>query len=60
VIVLGHAAYYPKFGFQPASRWQIYAPFDLPDEVFMALPLQEGALDLVHGKVMYPQEFNEV
>ena len=36
VIVLGHSDYYPKFGFEKASKWKICAPFDLPDEFFIA------------------------
>lgn len=57
VIVLGHAEYYPKFGFQPASKWGIISPFPVPDEVFMALELQENALDGVSGKAIYAKEF---
>ncbi|RMG27220.1 MAG: N-acetyltransferase [Bacteroidetes bacterium] len=58
VIVLGHAAYYPRFGFQPAARWGIEPPFDVPSEVFMALELRPGAL--LAGRVRYPPEFAEV
>ncbi|HEY3371938.1 MAG TPA: N-acetyltransferase [Prolixibacteraceae bacterium] len=58
IIVLGHAKYYPRFGYQTASRWSIFAPFDLPsDDVFMALELTEGALRDVSGTVVYPPEF---
>jgi putative acetyltransferase len=32
VIVLGHAEYYPRFGFVPASRYGIKSEFDVPDE----------------------------
>lgn len=39
VLVLGHADYYPRFGFEPASRWGIRAPFEVPDEAMMALVL---------------------
>ncbi|MER6917100.1 N-acetyltransferase [Streptomyces sp. NPDC000594] len=39
VVVLGHADYYPRFGFEPASRWGIRAPFTVPDEAMMALVL---------------------
>lgn len=60
VIVLGHPDYYPKFGFRPASIRSIKAPFDVPDDVFLALPLTEGALDKVSGIVEYPQEFDDV
>lgn len=54
-VVLGHPDYYPKFGFQRASRWGIKAPFEVPDEVFMALELQESSLR--SGTVQYPGAF---
>lgn len=60
VIVLGHEKYYPRFGFKPASLWDIKAPYDVPDDVFLALELTEGALDGVHGTVKYPEEFDSV
>ena len=60
VIVLGHAQYYPKFGFEKASKWGIKAPFDVPDEAFMAIELEEGSLRGVNGVVQYHDEFNEV
>jgi predicted N-acetyltransferase YhbS len=59
VIVLGHAAYYPRFGFEPASRWGIRPPFEVPDDVFMALELVKDGLKDIHGAVEYPPEFNE-
>ncbi|MCM3146028.1 N-acetyltransferase [Brevibacillus sp. MER 51] len=59
VVVLGHPEYYPKFGFQKASRWGIKAPFEVPDEVFMALELQENALANVSGVVEYSRAFFE-
>ena len=59
VIVLGHEKYYPRFGFQPASKWGIKAPFDVPNELFMALELEDGSLDGVTGTVVYPKEFFE-
>ncbi len=60
VIVLGHPAYYPKFGFQPASLWGIKCPFPAPDEAFMALELIPGALAGVEGVVRYDPAFAEV
>jgi predicted N-acetyltransferase YhbS len=60
VIVAGHPEYYPKFGFKPASLWHIKAPFDVPDNVFMAIELKKGALIKVAGTVQYPKEFNDV
>jgi putative acetyltransferase len=59
VIVVGHAAYYPRFGFLPASRWGIRPPFEAPDEVFMACELAPGALADCEGVVEYPPAFTE-
>ncbi|WP_062105678.1 GNAT family N-acetyltransferase [Bacillus niameyensis] len=57
VIVLGHPEYYPKFGFKKASIWGIKAPFEVPDEAFMAIELRENALNKVQGVVEYPGVF---
>ena len=60
VIVLGHPKYYPRFGFKPASIWSIQAPFEVPEEAFMALELVQGALEGIEGTVAYPDEFQDV
>lgn len=60
VIVLGHAHYYPRFGFKPASRWGITPPYEVPDNVFMALELEPGELKGKSGMVIYPEAFEEV
>jgi predicted N-acetyltransferase YhbS len=39
VVVLGHAGYYPRFGFGPASALGVIAPFAVPAENWMALRL---------------------
>ncbi|UED81719.1 N-acetyltransferase [Lysinibacillus sp. CD3-6] len=57
VIVLGHKDYYPKFGFKKASLWNIKAPFDVPDEVFMAIELTKDSLTNVQGTVNYSKAF---
>lgn len=57
VIVLGHAGYYPRFGFRPASTWRIKPPFDAPDEAFMAIELVEGEPMNKQGVVKYPLEY---
>lgn len=59
VIVLGHEKYYPKFGFKPSVLWGIKPPFDVPEEVFMALELESGSLTKAAGTVIYPKEFFE-
>lgn len=58
VIVVGHPTYYPKFGFAIARDFGIHAPFPCPDEAFMALPLETGALDGISGTVRYPGAFD--
>ncbi|MBO9152011.1 GNAT family N-acetyltransferase [Chitinophaga sp. GCM10012297] len=60
VIVLGHPQYYPKFGFAPASRWGIRTAYEVPDEVFMAIELEPGALEGRAGVVVYPDAFGAV
>lgn len=57
VFVLGHPAYYPRFGFKPASLWGIMPPPDVPDESFMALELVEGSLAGCSGTFDLPQAF---
>jgi putative acetyltransferase len=57
VVVLGHADYYPRFGFERASRFGIRAPMDVPDANLMALELRAGALAGVSGVVRWAPEF---
>ncbi|EJR65425.1 hypothetical protein IIO_01609 [Bacillus cereus VD115] len=59
VVVLGHSEYYPKFGFKKASEWNIKAPFEVPDEVFMVMELRENTLQGVEGVVHYSSAFAE-
>ncbi|MCX5381388.1 bifunctional class I SAM-dependent methyltransferase/N-acetyltransferase [Streptomyces sp. NBC_00091] len=56
VLVLGHPAYYPRFGFVPASRFGIRAPFEVPDEAMMALVL-DGSLPVPAGTIRYSVPF---
>ena len=58
VVVVGHPAYYPKFGFSPARERGIDVPFPVPDEALMVTALVEGALEGVHGIVRYPHAFD--
>jgi len=57
VIVIGHKDYYPRFGFQRASKWNIKCPFEVPDEAFMATELTVGTLKNISGMVKFPKEF---
>jgi putative acetyltransferase len=60
VVVLGHADYYPRFGFVPASGKGLRCKWPVGDEHFMVLELTPGALDGVGGLVEYRPEFDEV
>ena len=55
VVVLGHPAYYPRFGFSADLARRLAAPFS--GETFMALELVPGALDGSMGSVSYPAAF---
>jgi putative acetyltransferase len=60
VIVLGHSEYYPRFGFEPASRYGLSSQWDgVPDEAFMVLVFDEPALKNVSGIARYRTEFDE-
>lgn len=37
IVVLGHEKYYPKFGFEKASKYGVKAPFEVLDEAYMML-----------------------
>lgn len=54
-IVVGHPAYYPRFGFSAHAAGRLESPF--PREAFMALELSVGALEGISGQVVYPPAF---
>ena len=58
VVVLGHSEYYPRFGFEAAHKWGIRAPFDVPEDAFLAIELTRNGLRNCRGTVEYPKEFN--
>jgi putative acetyltransferase len=59
VVVVGHADYYPRFGFVPARLFALACEFEVPEESFMALELRAGALARRAGVVRYRPEFAE-
>ena len=59
IVVLGHENYYPKFGFEKASKYGVKAPFEVPDEAYMILELLPGGLNGVSGIVEYSKAFFE-
>lgn len=55
-VVLGDSAYYARFGYVPASRFGIRAPFPVADANFMVVRLQPE-VDLPIGMVCYAAAF---
>lgn len=61
VVVVGHPAYYPRFGFELASRRGLRSQWPgMPDEAFMVIVLDEGAMKGVTGVAQYRVEFDAV
>ena len=60
VVVLGHAQYYPRFGFYPASDAGLSCPWQVPAENFMLLELKTGALKAKKGQVQYHPAFDSL
>jgi putative acetyltransferase len=60
VVVLGHAEYYPRFGFTPASHFGLGCEYDVPEEVFMVLELERDALKGKSGTIRYHPAFASV
>jgi putative acetyltransferase len=60
IIVLGHEDYYPRFGFEPASRFGIKSQWGgIPDNAFMILWLDKSVINQTSGIAKYRSEFNE-
>ena len=60
VIVLGHPAYYPRFGFAPASTQHIGCQWEgVPDNAFLALILDTSRMEAVSGVARYRDEFDQ-
>ena len=59
VVVVGHADYYPRFGFEPAAPLGIEAPFEVPPEAFMAYRLP-AYTPTARGALIYAEAFSDV
>lgn len=60
VVVLGHPEYYPRFGFKPSSQSGIKCEYDVPEDVFMVMELQQGYLHGMSGIIKYHAAFNNL
>ena len=59
MVVIGHPAYYSRFGLKPASRWGIRYSSPIPDDVLMAVELVPGSLAKAQGRVTISTAFDE-
>lgn len=60
VIVLGHPDYYPRFGFERASKYGLTCQWPgVPDEAFMVLELAQHTLCDKRGVARYRDEFDD-
>jgi putative acetyltransferase len=61
VVVLGSPAYYPRFGFEPAERYQMRCVYaDVPPGAFMVKVFQPELQKALSGVVHYQSEFDAV
>ena len=61
VVVVGHPEYYPRFGFEPASKHGLVSQWEgMPDAAFMVMVLDAHAMAGASGVAKYRDEFNEV
>jgi putative acetyltransferase len=57
--VVGHPEYYPRFGFETASRYGLACQWDgVPEPAFMVVILDDTAMAGVSGVARYRDEFN--
>lgn len=60
ILVVGHAEFYPRFGFTSASALGITCEWDVPDEVFMVVVLDDMMTTRLSGLARYRPEFSSV
>ena len=60
IVVVGHAEYYPRFGFSPAGKHGLKVPWDgVPEDVFMVKFTKNDHDGVVGGTEKYSKEFND-
>jgi putative acetyltransferase len=58
IVLVGHEHFYPRFGFTPASARGITCEWEVPDDVFMILVLDEAKMQGVSGLARFRNEFS--
>jgi putative acetyltransferase len=57
--IYSHETYYPRFGFAPASRWNLTCDYGESD-AFQFLSLTAAANELRGAHIRYAPEFGEI
>jgi len=58
VVVVGHPGFYPKFGFERASKYGIRCEYsEVPDEAFMIIVFDESRMQGLTGIAKERPEF---
>ncbi len=60
ILILGHPAYYPRFGFKPASAFGITLDNGIAPDALMAIELEPGALAGISGHFIYDPVFERL
>ena len=60
IVVIGHATFYPRFGFMPAAARGLTCDWKVPADVFMVNILNPDAAGQLHGRVEYRAEFSTI
>ncbi len=60
IVVLGHPGYYPRFGFKPASEFELRWEVPGHEKAFFAMELRPGFLGVRPGTVRYRPEFMQL
>ncbi|KAA6388620.1 MAG: putative GNAT family N-acetyltransferase [Streblomastix strix] len=55
-VLVGHKDYYPRFGYEIASQYDIKLPFKVPDECVMVKFLSDNSKG-IKGMVQFPSEY---
>jgi putative acetyltransferase len=59
IVVVGHADYYPRFGFERGSLHEVSCQWDsVPDDAFMILVLHPDQMVGVTGTARYQKQFD--
>jgi predicted N-acetyltransferase YhbS len=57
IVILGIPDYYPKFGYQLISKYNIKLPIKIGDANALVIALNEEYSEITGGTVIYPNEF---